>query len=120
MTKSLLMDLDPLQFTVQVKALADINSSTISVLFQMRGAQRPEDQSSSGEREKVGWDTPLAVPWLLPAKQWHQQDFLKIKSPGAAPCLCSDFWGRRGIASWLFWLGSKICSPFVAHYGLVR
>lgn len=95
MTKSLLMHLAPLQFTVQVKALADINSSTISVLFQMRGAQRPEDQSSSGEREKAGWDTPLAVPWLLPAKQWHQQDFLKIKSPGAAPCLCSDFWGRR-------------------------
>lgn len=96
MTKSILMHLAPLQFHVQIKVLADINSCTVSVLFQMRGAQRPEDQSSSGERK--GWDAPLAVLWLLPAKQWYQQDFLKIKSLGAAPCLCrwQQLLGQKG------------------------
>lgn len=121
MTKSIVMLLATLQFHVQVKALAHINSCTSSVLFQMRGAKRPEDQSSSGEKEKAGWDTPLAatcktmVPARYPENKVPRSSSLSLQmavtfgAEGKLPLGSSGQAARFAVHLWLSmgWSGKE-------------
>lgn len=110
------MHLASLQFYIQLEVL--INSHTVSLPFQDEG----NSKTSSGEGvEKTGWDVlrkEKHCPGCCLKNYGISQDFLKIKSLHAAPCL-PQLLGQKGNSLALL-ASSRICGTSVAEYGLAR